>query len=457
MHPEQQQVYWYSGLYLQPQHLQSLDLHHTYMLSQQRQVSQPWNVGILHCEINYDTLVDFSLNIDRLQLILPSGIYLEYPGNCIIESRQFRDIWRKREKPFTLWLVLRRFDPNHQNVSAGSNSRWISTVPDTEMKDIYHSGPECAVSRIIYNVRILSDEEVESAVDSECIRFIRLRYDNDRVIYDPTFSPPAVTLSGTPSLRKILDGLYAELSSRARTLEEYKRPGLLSIGSRNPVDTNQLLVMRTLNRIVPLFGHYLRTPMIHPWQIYGILVQLIGELSSFNDMCSFSGEWLDGGSPVLPYDHLSLFDSFNSVKQTLLSLLNGLALEDTVYIKLIRDNQGAYIGDLKTHEFSNASTVLLLLQTNKPPVLSDNSSLNGEFKISTQEDLRTLVSHSLPGLSSHLITPSPRGVPNREDFYYFSIDKNDPVWRSIEKNRNIAFYWAEAPDDLQVQLVFMES
>lgn len=457
MHPEQQQVYWYSGLYLQPQHLQSLDLHHTYMLSQHRQISQPWNTGIIHCDINYETLIDFSLNIERLQLIMPSGCYVEFPGNCIIEPRQFRDAWKKREKPFLLWLVLRRFDPNYQNVNSGSNSRWITSTPENEMKDLYHAGPECAVTRIIYNVRILSDDEIDSAVDCERIRLIQLRYDNERVVYDPSFCPPAISLGAAPNLKKMLDGLYAELSNRARTLEEYKRPGLLNNVSRNTVDTNQLLVMRSLNRLLPLFGHYIRTPMLHPWQIYGILVQLIGELSSFNDMCSFSGEWLDGGPPVLPYNHLSLFDCFDSIKQTLLSLLNGLALEETVYITLVRDEQGVYIGDLTSHAFRNANTLLLLLQTNMLGVLPDNFTFNGEFKISTQDDIQTLVLHSLPGLSSHFITPSPRGVPNRDDYYYFEISKNDPVWRNIELNQNIAFYWAEAPDDLQVQLVFMES
>lgn len=457
MYPEQQQVYWYSGLYLQPQHLQSLDLHHTYMLSQQRQISQPWNIGIIHCDINYDTLVDFSLNIERLQLIMPSGCYLEYPGNCIIDPLQFRDAWKKREKPFVLWLVLRRFDPNHQNVSTGVNSRWINYTSEDLMKDLYHSGPECAVSRIVYNVRILSEDEIESAVDCERIQLIQLRYDNERVICDPSFSPPAVTLAGTPTLKKMLDGLYAELSSRARALEEYKRPGLLNSGNRNTVDTNQLLVMRSLNRVLPLLGHYINTPMLHPWQIYGVLVQLVGELSSFNDMCSFSGEWLDGGPPVLPYDHLCLINCFNSIRQTLVSLLNGLALEDTIYITLLRDEQAIYRGDLVSQASRTASTVLLLLQTEKLEVLSANFTMNGEFKIATQEEIHTLILHSLPGLSSQWLTPSPRGVPNRKDFYYFAISQHEPAWKSIEQNQNIAFYWADAPDDLQVQLVFMES
>lgn len=455
MYSEQQQIYWYSGLYLQPQHFQSMDLHYSYMLAQQRQLAQPWNVGVILCDINHETLVDFSLKIDKLSLILPSGYYLEYPGNCLIEPIQFHDIWKQREKPFTLWLALRRFDPSHSNVSTGTGSRWINHAGDGVMKDVYHNGPESPIPRIAYNVRILSEEEKETAVDCECLPLLQLRYDNDRVIFDPNFSPPAVTLAGSLALRNMLEGLRAELNSRAHKLEEYKRPEQLSEGSKSTGDITQLLAMRSLNRALPLLEHYCRTPTIHPWQLYGLLVQLVGELSSFNDMCSFNGEWLDGSSTLMPYDHYRLIDCFSSVKKTLITLLNGLALEDNTYITLKPDEQRIYRGELLSAKSSHASTVLLLLRSTKLESWHIQFSAAGEFKIAPQETISSLIQHALPGISSVWANPSPRGVPNRKDSYYFVLNQHENVWKSVEQQKNIAFYWADAPDDLQVQLVFM--
>ncbi|TPG64289.1 type VI secretion system baseplate subunit TssK [Ewingella americana] len=455
MYPEQQQIYWYSGLYLQPQHFQSVDLHHSYMLAQQRQLAQPWNMGVIQCDINHETLLDFSLKIDHLRLILPSGYYLEYPGNCLIESRQFRDAWKQREKPFTLWLALRRFDPGHPNVSTGNSSRWINHAEDGVMKDVYHHGPESAVPRIAYNVRILSEEEKETAVDCECLPLLQLRYDNDRVILDQHFSPPAITLAGSPALHKILEGLCAELSSRAHKLEEYKRPDHLTQGSKSAGDITQLLAMRSLNRVIPLLDHYCRAPTIHPWLIYGLLVQLVGELSSFNDMCSFTGEWLDGGPSLQPYDHYHLIDSFNSVKKTLITLLNGLALEDNTYITLKPDDQGIYRGELLSMNTRRANSVLLLLRSEKLTSWQASFPASAEFKIAAQESISALIQHALPGVSSDWVNPSPRGVPNRKDSYYFVLNQHEDAWKSVEQQQNIAFYWADAPEDLQVQLVFM--
>lgn len=156
------------------------------------------------------------------------------------------------------------------------------------MKDVYFTGPECSVSRILYNVQILSEEEKQAVVDCEFLPLLRLRYENDRVVNDPAFCPPLVTLNGCPALKTLLDGLYAELASRAHQLAEYKRSGTLREASRG--DMIQLLAMRSLNCTLPLLHHYCRTPAMHPWPIYGLLSQLIGELSSFSELCTFNGE-----------------------------------------------------------------------------------------------------------------------------------------------------------------------
>lgn len=457
MYPEQQQIYWYSGLYLEPQHFQSIDLHHSYMLAQQRQLCQPWNFGIIQCDINNEMLVDFTLKIDHLRLILPSGYYLEYPGNCLIDSRPFRDAWKQREKPFTLWLALRHFNPAHSNVSTGTkgNSRWINDNENSMMKDVYHNGPESTVPRIVYNIRILSEEEKETAVDCEYLPLLRLRYENDRVVIDPRFSPPAITLAGSPPLKKLLDGLCAELSSRAHKLEEYKHPDQLNNASKSIGNIMQLLAMRSLNRTLPLLTHYCKAPTIHPWQIYGPLVQLVGELSSFNEMCSFTGEWRNGGPTLLAYDHYHQLECFNSVKNNLTTLFNSLSLEDNTYITLKPDEQGVYYGNLQQLQDRRAGTVLLLLRSEKLDNKRIQSLEESEFKIAAHPAINALIQYALPGISYRWADPSPRGVPNRKDSYYFELNQHEEAWASIEQQQSIAFYWPDAPDDLQVQLVFM--
>lgn len=450
MYPELQQIYWYSGVYLQPQHLQSVDLHHNYMLARHRQLAQPWNHGIIHCDFNADTLVDFSLKIDRLQAIMPSGDYLEFPGNCALQPRQFRDVWKQLEQPFTLCLALRRFDPGHANVGESPNSRWVKSDNEDVMKDVYSSGPECNVSRVLYNVQILSDEEKKAVVDCEFLPLLQLRYENDRVIRDPHFCPPLVALNGSPSLKTLLDGLYAELANRAYQLAEYKSPDQLRNVSQG--DITPLLVMQALNRTLPLLHHMFRTPLLHPWALYGHLAQLIGELSGFSEQCNFNGEW-EGEAPLLPYDHGQLYACFASARKRIIDLLNNLTLEDNTWVTLMADEQRVYRGNLQAMPWQNAVTILLMLRSDTLTAADCGESMG--FKIAPETVIHTLIQHALPGISATWLNPTPRGIPQRKDTFYFRLNKQDSLWQNVKQQQSLAFYWDNAPTDLQVQAIFM--
>jgi len=452
VYPELQQIYWYSGVYLQPQHLQSVDLHHNYMLSRQRQLAKPWNVGMIQCNFNPETLVDFTLKIESLQAILPSGDYLEYPGNCALQSRQFRNAWKQIEKPFTLWLALRRFDPGHINVGDSPNSRWLKPDKEGVMKDVYFSGPECSVARILYNVQILSDEEKQAVVDCEFLPLLRLRYENDRVVIDASFCPPLVTLNGCPALKTLLDGLYAELANRAYQLAEYKRPDQFK--DANLGEVNQLLATRSLNRALPLLHHYCRTPTMHPWPVYGLLVQLIGELSSFSEHCSFNGEW-SGKEPLLPYDHYNLFACFASTRKLIATLLENLALENSTWVALNADDLKVFCADLQSLSWEKAGSVLLMLRSE---AMSDTDIFdNIGFKVAAKSSISTLIQRALPGIAATWLNPTPRSVPHRKDTFYFRLNREDNLWKGVEQQKNIAFYWDGAPADLEVQAIFMET
>ena len=452
MHPELQQIYWYSGMYLQPQHLQSVDLHHTYMLSRQRQLAKPWNTGIIQWDFNPETLVDFTLKIESLQAILPSGDYLEYPGNCALRPHQFRNAWKKFEKPFTLWLAVRRFDPGHINVGDSPNSRWLKPDEEGVMKDVYFNGPECNVSRILYNVQVLCEEEKHAVVDCEFLPLLRLRHENDRVVIDTHFCPPLIALNGCPALKALLDGLYAELANRAHQLAEYKRPNPFK--DANQGDVSQLLAMHSLNRALPLLHHYCRTPTMHPWPVYGLLVQLIGELSSFSENCSFNGEWA-GKEELLPYDHFNLYACFANIRKLIAILLKSLTVEDSTWVSLNVDDQKIFSGDLQSLPWEKAGTALLMLRSEALPDIAHIDNIG--FKVAAKSSMHILLQHALPGIATTLLNPTPRNVPHRKDTFYFRLNQQDSLWKRIEQHQNIAFYWDGAPADLQVQIIFMET
>ncbi|VFT72090.1 putative type VI secretion protein [Escherichia coli] len=60
-----------------------------------------------------------------------------------------------------------------------SNTRWISTDEEQLMKDVYHNSPETGITRISYNLQIISDEEKNHMLDSELLPITRLIHENN--------------------------------------------------------------------------------------------------------------------------------------------------------------------------------------------------------------------------------------------------------------------------------------
>jgi len=77
------------------------------------------------------------------------------------------------------------------------------------------------------------------------------------------------------------------------------------------------------------------------------------------------------------------------------------------------------------------------------------------FKIASASTIASLIQHALPGISADLLTPTPRGVPHRKDTFYFLLNQQDNLWAHVEQQQDIAFYWDNAPADLQVQVIAM--
>lgn len=452
MHPEMRQIYWYSGIYLQPQHFQAVDLHHSYMLSNQRQLSRSWNFGIINLDFNIEALGDFTLKINHLQAILPSGDYLEYPGNCALIPKNFRDVWKQRESNIKLWLALRRFDPSYANVGNTPNNRWLSPSEEEMMKDVYFNGPECSVSHIVYNVQILSEEEKNTVVGYEFLPLLELRFENDSVSVAEDFCPPLVTLHGSPILKNLLESIFRELTSKAHQLDDYRYSGKINkTGQKN---INYMMAICALNRIIPLFKHYYNSPIVHPWDIYGILSQFIGELTCFSDCCSFDSKINNEENFFLPYDHYHIYTCFTSIKKNITELLKNICLDISTLVKLSRGTNGVFYGDLGSIEWGKFNMILLVISSEEKPIkLPPESS---SLKISSSFEITKLIQHALPGIPTHYLEPVKNGITNKKEKCYFRLDQNHNLWKKIKEQSSIAFYWDDAPDDLQVQLVFME-
>ncbi|HDG9772003.1 type VI secretion system baseplate subunit TssK [Raoultella planticola] len=460
MYNEQKQINWYSGLYLQPQHFQSIDLHHSYMLAQHRSISQPWNFGYYDFKISNDALNESVLKIDSLKAILPSGYYLEYPGNCTIPQKLLFDSKITDGHPITFWIALRRFDPRFSNVSDNAekigNTRWVSSEEEPIMRDIYHDGPETEITRISYNLHIITDDEKNHIVDCELLPLTRLIYENNSIIVDPNFIPPSLTISHSEVLKRIINDIYSNLCSCASKLEECKHTELNSVSFRKQGNIIRLLMLCIFNRTLPLLESWQQEKNVHPWDFFNLLCQLAGELSSFDKTASTTTAG-NRQHCFVKYNHYDLFTCFSSIKCYLSNLLPKLSLDESVSVPLQRISSGIFSGNIIIDNVVGNESVYLMLRSNT--ISHENKLLihTPDIKVASVDDINTLIQHALPGIPMKLIEFAPGGLPERVDTIWLKIDTTHNIWENIQERKNIAFYWVAAPDDLYIELVIVAS
>lgn len=156
---------------------------------------------------------------------------------------------------------------------------------------------------------------------------------------------------------------------------------------------------------------------------------------------------------MLPYDHFNLCACFASARKLIVALLNNLTLEDNTWVSLSVDDQRVFHGDLQSLSWKKTGSVLLMLRS-ETLTMAECIDSSG-FKVAPKSSIFTLIQHALPGIAATWLNPTPRGVPHRKDTFYFALNQQNTLWKSIEQQQNMAFYWDDAPADLQVQVIFM--
>ncbi len=452
-------IFWHQGLFLQPQHFQLNDLYTQSLLKPFHKFVQPHFWGIGEQEIQETALGTRTFNLLQGEWLFPDHAHVVFPGNAIIEARSFDESWVEGGKPFTVYLGIRKFLDSGENVTVLSKlegiseiaTRFVTATDPEEIENLHQSAPKAQVKRLFYAAKIFWENELEHLGDYVLVPVAQLVRAGDETGLSRTFVPPMLWLSGSSLLVKIVKEIRDQISSRGHQLEEYKKErGIHSaeFGSRDMV---YLLALRTLNRYVPLLFHLTETAQVHPWNVYGVLRQIVGELSAFSERMNMLAEQEDG-TPLLPnYDHRNLYRCYWSAQSIITQLLDDITAGPEYVIQLVYDGT-YYAAELPTSIFEGKNRFYVVMETEEDPKLL-LSSLEKGAKICSRETLPILIARALPGIKLEHMPVPPQELPRRARSIYFRINHHSDYWTQVEKGRNLAMYWDAAPDDLRVELM----
>jgi type VI secretion system protein ImpJ len=452
-------LFWHQGLFLQPQHFQLLDRYVQSITIPYQSFQQPhfWGIGSLR--IQEAALGNLSLDILSGEFLFPDNTFVSFPGNALLEARSFSEDWVEGGKPLGAILGLRKWNPGGDNVTVlssledirGVATRFVTTTEPEDAQDLHQGGPPAQVKRLFYVLKLFWDNEEEQLGDYNLIPLAKLERSGDKILLSQRFFPPCLAVGASKPLTNLVTEIRDQLASRSNQLEAYKRERGIQSAEFGARDMVFLLALRSLNRYVPILFHLTESQPVHPWKIYGILRQIIGELSSFSESVNVMGQTLDDKIFTPPYDHRNLYICFSAAQSILVQLLDEITAGPEYMLQLHYD--GAYYAtELPPAMFEGHNRYFLVIESEEEPekILRSISSM---AKIGSRETLPILIARALPGISlSHLPSP-PQELPRRARSLYFQINHHSEQWMQVQRGYNLAVFWDAAPKDLKIELM----
>ena len=452
-------LYWHQGLFLQPQHFQLLERSLRSLLVPFYDFAEPHFWGVGEMEIQKAALGTRSFSLLKANLLFPDGSHAVFPGNAVIEPRPFDEAWVNGGKPFTVYAGLKKWNYAGENVTLLEKledmervtTRFIALADPEEISDLHSGGPAGRVQRLYYALKLFWETEKEKLGDYLLIPVAQLERMGDEVRLSERFIPPCLALISAQPLTKLIKEIRDQIAARSHQLEELKSQRGIQTAEFGSRDMVYLLALRSLNRYVPMLFHFAEAGAVHPWAAYGLLRQLIGELSSFSEKVDVMGA-VAGEDRALPnYDHEALWLCFSRAQALISQLLDEITAGPEYVIRLVYDGT-YYAAELKPAIFEGHNRFYLVLRTETDPK-SVIRLVTTIAKLSSREHLPILIARALPGVRLEHLPVPPQELPRRAHSIYFAVDYQSDQWAPIKKGNNVAFYWDNAPEDLEVELM----
>jgi type VI secretion system protein ImpJ len=211
--------------------------------------------------------------------------------------------------------------------------------------------------------------------------------------------------------------------------------------------------LQTLSRYVPRLFHITETPDIHPWDVYGFLRELIGEVSTFTQDINFLGEDKNGERLLPSYQHSNIGECFIAARTLISQLLNEISVGPQFLVEL--DYDGRFFSTEVPAEFFEQHVDFYLILSTERTWSDHAQSFLTTAKLADDKTVEILAERSLPGVGLYHMPSPPAGLPKKAFANYARIDIHDDKWQQIQLRQNLALLWDEAPDDLKVELVIL--
>jgi type VI secretion system protein ImpJ len=418
---------WSEGMFLRPQHFQQHDRYLETLIEDRAGALRPYPWGVRELEISQESLGLGKIEVARCRATLPDGTTVDIPHADAAPAALELDS-NDRDVTILLCLLEKRFGSNEVNRDDRQDGETRLSV---EVMDVRDTSVPMDTSAPIElgrkNLRLL--KETDEHTDYSCLpvaRVIEVRNDNS-VILDRKFIPPSMDCRDVGHLAGYVKELLGLLKQRGEALAN--RLGAEHGGT---ADMGDFMLLQLVNRYEPLFAHLAMLPNFHPEALYGIGVQLAGELSTFTT--------LGKRPPGLPvYDHENPASCFEPLMNELRRGLTTVLEQTAIPIELKLKKGGIRKATIPDRQLLDDAYFVLAVKADMPTEEIRNL-IPQQAKIGSPNAIIDLIKLQIPGVAMSALPQVPREIPFHAGFQYFELDKRGDMWQQIKEAGSLALH-----------------
>jgi type VI secretion system protein ImpJ len=433
-------------MFMAPQHLQQQDLYHEAFIKARLAALSPYGWGVAALEIDAEALTAGQLQLLRFAGVLPDGTPLEFergqdesPASRSVEEHFLPN---HRAVEVFLGLPKEREGVDSYSASKGEGPLTRYAVTTRAVPDLLAAHSVAQVSFSKGNVRVLFGSEPRD--DFEAVKIAEIvRTSSGSLALHESYIPPCLRVSAAPFILAGVRRLLKLVLGKQRELADARRHRDASSLEFTASDVTRYLQLNTLNSIIPVLQHITDTGDLPPLDVYLLLIQVVGQLFTFD---------AEGDPSGLPkFQFLNLQKTFEELFARATSLLRVVALEQCIPVPLEQRAGGLSIGKLEDERLLRCPQFILTVKSSLP-----EKQVADQFprlsKIASGEEIHSIVQAASPGVPLQLTFRPPPEVPVRPGVVYFSLTTQSAYWKNALRDRSVAIYLPTALDPSRTQI-----
>lgn len=432
------EVHWQEGLFLLPHHLQRMQKGFRDQVAAERRLAWAYPWGVIETRLSRDELENMRVRFERLTVVMPSGLTVNYPENAELPSLDIKQAFSKGSGAFNvslgvpLWQNSRAnaFAPNQQ---ADPRVKLLYRLAEIECADENTGENPKPMQVRKLNARLMLDHEDTS--DMEVLPLLRIMRAAGQDVglprEDPEFVPPCLVLSGSPPLREMLRDLASQVEASRKELVVQVSRGGFSLETMRGIQFEQLVRLRTLNRYSASLPSLVLAPGLAPFEIYLELRALLGELAALHpDRDEFESA---------PYNHENPYPCFRELAARIRPFLRG-AVKPT-WRKVEFKEAGLWLSATLTEDdLTQPNAYFLGIKTKIDPVALARYVEDGDrFKLMPL----SLARSAIRGVELKEERHAPLELPAQSDLHYFRLDRGASarIWQLLQSEKAATIRW----------------